>query len=308
MINFHSIFRGFRRKKFENHPTLEAIVVESPSQSLGVRISEPTQVKEQVIDELPKIEKTLHGEELRNHLGYPEWFYASQNELKNLGIKGETQTAIARMTTPEQIRSVYSRLGSILIENTNSFVVHVPWVFTYKNSYLESYIAKIAQVAAKLYSIFGYELPKEFDWKYCPDSFKNLEALSDLEARLSNLNNGSPEVDRLSKLKKDLRVYEGKRILLLGVRTVHQEATLRKSLPSSTRLTFHKGDDIKGLAGQYLNYDVVVFTGGVSTHKIDMILKSAHGTDFGSKRINAYGHVNPERVLNVMAENSYRFS
>ena len=163
------------------------------------------------------------------------------------------------------------------------------------------------QVVAKLYSKFGYELPKEFDWKYSPDSFKDLEALSDLEASLTSLNSGTPEVERLLKLREDLKVYEGKRVLLVGVRTKHHETTLKKYLPTSAKLTFHKGEDIRGLARQYFDYDVIVFTGGVATHKINMIIKSAHGTDFSSKGINAFGQVNPERVLTVMTENSYRF-
>ena len=256
--------------------------------------TEQTAVKQQ-------IGTSLYGKALQDHLGFPKWFYESQNELRRLGIKGEAQIAIARITTPEQIKSIYSRLEKNFIKDTNSFMASVPWVFTYKNSYLESYVTKLMQVVAKLYSKFGYKLPKEFDWKYSPDSFK------DLEVSLANWNSGAPEIEKLLKLREDLKVYEGKRILLLGVRTDHQQATLRKYLPSSAKLTFHKGENIRGLTGQYFNYDIIVFTGGVATHKIDMIVKSAYGTDFSTKRINAFDQVNPERVLTVMAENAYRF-
>lgn len=252
----------------------------------------------------PKIElpPQLYGEALRRYMGIPDWFYDSQQELKRLGVHGEAQIAGARVSTPEQIRATYSRLEKIFDYDARSFVNYVPSAFTYKNSYLESYLTILRDVRDSLREKFAGIVPTEFDWKKNPALYSNIEGLVQIEARLKNI--GKDE--SANQLAQNLEAYAGKKILLIGVRTERQEDIIRRYLPQST-LIFNRGEDIKGLTNELPDYDVIVITGGAATHKTNQILKSLYGADFGRRRVNAYSVVNPEKVLSIMAQNSHRF-
>ena len=258
--------------------------------------------QEVVIEEIPP--KPLYGEALRKHMGWPDWFYDSQAELVRFGIRGEAQIEGARSHTPEQIRNIYARLSTLLKFDTPSFVRLVPQIFSYRNHYLDSYLQKLAALITLVGEKFEYKLPPELDWRRDPSIYFSIHSLEELEKRLADKVGAKPQK---SELAEALAPYAGKRILLLGVRTEHQEATLRKHLSTSAKLTFHRGEDIRGLVGQYLNFDVIVVTGGVATHSINALLKSQLGGDIYTKKVDAYDSVNPERVLTVMAENAYKF-
>ena len=208
MINFKGIFRIIiKRKKPELIKSLEGIVGER--NIIDVEVSEP--VREPTLEitvpvsELPQIEVPFYGEVLRQHLNYPQWFYDSQKKLKELGIHSETQVAVARVSSPEQIQVIYSRLERIFALDARSFVMKVPWAFTYRNSYLENYMRKLMEVQTSLNAKFGHNTPPEFDWSKSPSSFKDLEALSKLEIRIKSFDKNGTESAELSKIREALQ-------------------------------------------------------------------------------------------------------
>lgn len=314
MIDFSRIFRAFRVSKDKaKEPaavnTLEGLVVET---------KEPVELVD--IPDIPvkaEVSKApLYGEALRRHLGWPDWFYDSLRllegketsdgyQIKALKIKGDAQIAGAKANAPQQIQKIYTRLGLILKFDTPSFVNSVPWIFSYKNSHLDEYLKKLGTVIQLMESKFNYQLPPELEWKNNPHLYSTKAALDDLEARLKESADAKTEED---KLREALSVYAGKRVLVVGARTVNQREKLAKYLPQSTTLSFHSGESEKGLVGREIsNFDVVVFTGGIGAHDIGQILQSGLGQDYNRRLINAYGQVNPLRVLSIMAENANRF-
>lgn len=271
-------------------------------------VGEPVIVRESVPlegIEQAKIESApaLYGEALHRHLGYPDWFYDSQKELKRLGVHGEAQIAGARASTPEQIRDIYSRLERIFEYDTRSFVTYVPSAFTYKNSYLENYVKKLRDVSDLLREKFSHAVPVEFDWSKNPALYSSMEGLVNLEARLRNV-----EKDKtINQVAQNLEAYAGKRILFFGIRTRHKQEIIRTCLPSSTIPTFHSGEDIKGIAsGNIGSYDIFVLTAGIATHKVQQRLEAVYGTGFKDVIINVQA-LNPDRILEIMSQNSYRF-
>lgn len=167
----------------------------------------------------------------------------------------------------------------------------------------------LAQANQRLHTQFGYGLPREYDWKRNPLFFKDIEVLNAIQRKLDSLKILSPaeiEAAREQKLRDALAVYGGKKIIFVGVRETHQEESVRRYMPTSAQLSFHRGEDLRGLTGQYLDFDVVVLTRGIATHKIEDRLIAEMGQDFYDKRIKVEA-INPMRVLDTLIRNSYRF-
>ena len=287
---------------------LEELIVEP----IAVRQPKPTlpTFEEQRLAKVdfkePKKERIIYGAALRQHLGLPQWFYDSQSKLRGLGIKGEPQVAIARISSPEQIQSTYSRLERIFAYDTPVFVRNVSIALTYRNSYLENYIRELKEVAETLYSKFGHNIPKELDWRKNPKLYGTRSSLEELEERLKGCTDTKTKEDQL---RESLSVYAGKRMLVIGARTVNQREGIRKYVPTTTKVSFHSGESESGLIGKEIsNFDVIVLTGGLGTHKITQILQSDLGQDYNKKVINIHGQINPERILSIVAKNAYRFN
>jgi len=210
MTHFKSILRSFiRRKEGKAKPlqergksrieeTLEEITAKSPFASVSE--SDP-HVEPQVtitdkppIDSLPKIITVPRYQKIDRE---------SLILLEGWRIKGEPQIEIARTTTLEQLKAAYGRISQILSDDVGSFLRFVPVALTYRNSYLESYAAKLATVSSLIKSKYGNKIPKEYDWKRNPGAFRNVESLSELEERLKTKDNGLDT--ELLKHKKTLQ-------------------------------------------------------------------------------------------------------
>ena len=239
----------------------------------------------------------------------PVWYNSSLQILQDWRVKGEIQINTAKKVQPQELQKVYSVLADMLASapDTEMFIRLSPQILFYRGYYFNSYINKLSQILDSTRARFGYDVPKEFDWKRSPSSFAALDGLAKLESTLTDFDRDYPEIE-ISKLREALGVYAGKSMLLLGVWTEYQKITIRRYLPPSTRLTFHSGRDMKGLIhNDFADYDVLVITGGVITHNIDQKLKFRYGNDFNKRVIYSINATNPERVLKIIAENSTRF-
>ena len=228
----------------------------------------------------------------------PETYDKSLRLLVGYNISPEIADPIARIRLPHEIVQTYSRLLSILRFDTPSFVECIPEVFKYGNSNLESYLALLSRVMRVLYERFGHSIPPEFDWRMHPELYYTVNSLQGLEVKIkgiSSLNGG---------LIDALRVYGGKKIYFVGIRATHQREAIETALPNS-ELTFHSGVDLKGLSER--DYDVIVLGPGIKTHKITKRLRAIYGENLDRKIVNAFGVVNSERILQILADNSYRF-
>lgn len=208
MINFNGIFRRIiKRDKTKLIKSLEKIVGEEIITDVEVSepVNKPTSEIRVPVSEPLQIEVPFYGEALRQHLGYPKWFYDSQIRLKELGIHGEAQVAVARVSSPKQIQVIYSRLERIFALDARSFVMNVPWVFTYRNSYLENYMRKLMEVQTSSNAKFGHNTPPGFYWRIHTSSFKDLEALSKLEIEIKSFDKNGAESAELSKIREALQ-------------------------------------------------------------------------------------------------------
>ena len=256
------------------------------------------------INETPVIK--LQRKESTTIQQYTAWDKDSLELLQSWRIKGLIQVEIAKKHNKKSIEGIYNRLYQIFSLNTLYFVRNVPHGFTYDGIYFDTWFQKLENVSKLIYTKFGYDPPREFDFRRTPTSFASVEGLSQLESRLMSLDKSGFDTNESQKLEENLKVYAGRRILFLGIRTKHQEDTLKKYFPNPEVIDFHKGEDLKGL-NRGVHYDVLVICGGVASHNIDQLIKSKYGLNFSDVSINAYDAVNPERILAIMAQNANRF-
>ena len=255
----------------------------------------------------------LTSERLIKH---PEWYGASLQLLQGkYRIKDPIVFRIAEELSPFDLENVYSILKHTLGPDAEYFIRRVPSAFlVFKKSkdkgqdYIDSYIKALSRIQKLIYSKYNGKVPTEFNWRESPSSFADLKGLNDLESRLNApYDNPSLGID-LSKLREKLMAYSGKRILFLGVRKQHQKETLIRELTHASSLTFHYGDDIKGISTSDASiYDVIVYCKGASKHDVTVKLKYTHGSNFNKISIYAFGAKNPERILEIMAQNANRF-